>query len=65
MFCPICYNKSKVLETRNNIEENEIYRRRICNNKECGHKFYTAEFIVEETDDFKESFNRKAIKGGR
>lgn len=48
MLCPKCYGKTRVTETRNNVKESETYRRRICNDKTCCHKFYTVEFVAEE-----------------
>lgn len=63
MLCPKCYGKTRVTETRNNVKESETYRRRICNDKTCCHKFYTVEFVAEETNNFKESW-KEAIKGG-
>ena len=62
MLCPKCLGKTRVIDTRNNIKENEIYRRRICDNKKCGYKFHTVEFTVEENDNFKESL-KEAMKG--
>lgn len=62
MLCPKCLGKTRVIDTRNNIKENEIYRRRICDNKKCGYKFYTVEFTVEENDNFKENL-KEAVKG--
>lgn len=55
MKCPECGGKLTsrlALET----EENEIYRKRPC--PECGCVFHSIEFIVEETDDFVEEWER-------
>lgn len=61
MLCPKCLGKTRVINTYNNIKENETYRHRICANKKCGYKFYTVEFTVEENDNFNESL-REAIR---
>lgn len=64
MTCPKCFSKTHVIDVRNNLKENEVYRYRVCNSKMCNHKFCTVEFIAEENNGFKESWN-KARKGGR
>lgn len=64
MLCPKCLSKTKVIDTRNNMEENETYRRRVCDNKECGYRFYTVEFAAEDNDCFKTSW-KESINGGR
>lgn len=61
MLCPKCNSKTRTIDTRNNDKDNETYRRCSCNNKECGFKFYSVEFMAEETFDFKESW-QKATK---
>ena len=56
MNCPNCGGKVGVVYTANVRPNNEIYRRRKCN--ECGHFFYTAEFEVEPTTDFMKVWGR-------
>ena len=50
MLCPKCKSATAVCDTRFDVKENEVFRRRIC--KECGHDFYTIEFDVEANDKF-------------
>lgn len=64
MICPKCGNKTKVIDTRFNVDENETYRRRLCTNHECSHRFYTTEFDVSDNDSFKDRW-KNSIKGGR
>lgn len=51
MLCPKCNSKSIVGVNRPDTDRNEVYRAHKC--KECGHKFHTVEFVVEETESFK------------
>lgn len=55
MLCEKCKGKTKVIDGCN-TDQNERYRRRIC--LECGHIFYTVEFIVEEDDKFDYEWRR-------
>ena len=57
MFCPKCHSKTRVPNTRHNIEENETYRRHICTNKDCNNVFYTIEFEVIADKNFKKQYN--------
>lgn len=64
MVCPKCGSKTGVLKTRFNVNENEIYRYRVCKNENCGCKFYSAEFMIEENEIFNEQW-KAAREGGR
>ena len=55
MTCPKCGGKVRVVKTENYVAKNEIYRQQICFN--CGRSFYTVEFDVEETPEFKILWN--------
>ena len=56
MVCPKCGGKTHVRDNSGNKDTNENYRQRVC--KECGHRFYTVEFEVEEDKLFKKSWWR-------
>lgn len=55
MLCPKCNGKVLVTDTRG-TPNNDIYRERKCVN--CGYIFYTIEFEVESTDDFKKEWSK-------
>lgn len=57
MICPKCYSKTKVLDTRHDIKENETYRQHLCTNTNCNYKFYTVEFEVIKNKSFKEKYS--------
>lgn len=46
MNCPRCGKDSRVTETRT-VPGNDLRRRRVCIDTECGHRFTTFETIVE------------------
>lgn len=51
MTCPVCGEKSLVIDSRGDCEV--IYRKRVC--IECGHDFYTEERENRDTkDDYRE-----------
>ena len=54
MKCPKCGGKTRVTDNVNIISTNERYRQRTC--KECGHKFYTVEFEVEDDEQFRKTW---------
>lgn len=54
MQCPKCGGSTKVSDVNFNKDDNERYRRRTC--KECGHIFYTVEFVVECDEAFLETY---------
>lgn len=49
MNCPECDGKTIVRETK--IIELNKYRKRMCKN--CGHRFYTEETVVEDISAFR------------
>ena len=55
MNCPKCNGKAKVNRTALDPETKEFYRRRIC--EKCGHAFYTIEFEIEDTPEFRKIWN--------
>lgn len=57
MLCPKCLGKTRVIDTRNNIKENETYRQHLCTNTNCNYKFYTVEFEVIKNKSFKEKYS--------
>lgn len=65
MLCPVCGTETHVEAngTKKNVEDAEIYRKRICKNKKCEHVFYTVEFEVEPNESFMNLYNKKYIKG--
>lgn len=63
MNCPKCHSRTKVLDTRNNFEDGEVYRRRVCLDKKvCGYEFFSVEFEVDPNYNFMEHW-RKAVRG--
>lgn len=55
MICPDCGSKNVgVIDNAFNPETNEAYRLRKC--KDCLYRFYTIEFEVEATVQFKNDF---------
>lgn len=60
MICPICEEKSTVVDTRHEYRNHTTYRKRRC--EECGHIFYTAEIRVPETHQFKNIWKALARK---
>lgn len=59
MKCPECGDKMFVEGTRTS-PKNNVYRRRACQN--CGHAFFTAEHVIEDTPKFRELWNRIKAK---
>lgn len=59
MKCPKCKGIVKVIATVD-VSCNEIYREREC--RECGHKFYTAEFEVEPNKRFRREWALYSFK---
>lgn len=55
MKCPKCAGEVRVRDTTY-TEENEIYRRRKC--LDCGHVFYTMEFEVEASPEFRKEWRK-------
>ena len=55
MKCPICYGKTKVIDTRH-TSDNETYRKRKC--VECDHEFLSIEFEVFLTEKVMEKWNK-------
>lgn len=53
MLCPKCSGKTRIVASYVNMNEEERYRHYSCKNENCNYKFYTVEFIVEETEDLK------------
>ena len=60
MICPKCHSRTRVSNTRHNVEENETYRQHTCTNKDCKNIFYTIEFEAIENENFREQY--KAAK---
>lgn len=56
MTCPKCGGKLMVLDNVKNTDENEIYRRKVCN--ECGDVLFTVEYEVESNEEFKKTWNK-------
>lgn len=57
MRCPKCASeKTYVVDGAPNSETNEYYRRRRC--AQCSHVFFTIEFDVEETEQFREDWKK-------
>ena len=54
MTCPKCGGKIRVLDTVHN-PDNETYRRKRCT--VCSHEFFTTEFEIEVTDEFKREWS--------
>ena len=54
MKCLKCGGKTMVRRTNQNEKDNEVYRKRKC--LECGFKFYTIEYDVEYTGDFRKNY---------
>ena len=55
MRCPKCDFMTRITSMTVS-DENEVYRRRKC--CECGHKFFTIEFEIEETEQLKQEWPR-------
>lgn len=51
MNCPKCNGKIIVSDIVHNDDTQETYRKKKC--IDCGHVFYTVEFITEETRQFR------------
>lgn len=50
MKCEKCGSENVYVKDNVNVPpENTIYRKRIC--KDCGHQFFTIEFILEKGDE--------------
>lgn len=54
MICPKCGGKTTVEDNSFNPDTNELSRRRRC--KACNHEFFTMEFEVECTEQFKKDW---------
>lgn len=66
MICPDCGGTNVgVIDNSFNPETNEAYRHRKC--KDCLYRFYTIEFEVEATTQFKNDFynNSRYVHNGR
>ena len=48
MYCPICKNKTKIVDNVSDKDHNNYYRKRYCD--ECENIFYTIETMVEPED---------------
>lgn len=62
MICPKCEGKVRVIDSVH-TNDNEEYRKRRCLN--CGHTFYTAEYMVFANEEYMEEWreaHRKNIK---
>jgi transcriptional regulator NrdR family protein len=51
MICPRCGAKVRVLDVVHNTEENEIYRKRKC--EDCELVFYTTEYEIRSDARFR------------
>lgn len=56
MICPKCGGKLMVLDNVKNVDDNEIYRRKVCNS--CGNVIFTVEYEVESNEEFKKTWNK-------
>ena len=54
MKCPKCGSKTSIINKLTS-SNNEVYIKNGCSN--CGHIFFTAEFDIEETPEFKKEWN--------
>ena len=71
MFCPKCGSKTRVVDSVMSEEEEEVYRKRVC--EVCREMFYTTEFVVEYDEHFRRHFrdaqrekeNRSNRRNGR
>lgn len=48
MYCPICKNKTRIIDNVSDKDHNNYYRKHRCD--ECNNIFYTIETIVEAED---------------
>lgn len=63
MTCPKCNSRTRISDKRYNVDNNELYRRRICLNENCKYKFYSVEIDIEDNESLKKQWN-DSIKGG-
>lgn len=56
MRCSKCDGKLAVKDNAYNTADNELYRKRIC--QDCGSIIFTTEFEVEANKDYLELYNR-------
>lgn len=54
MLCPICNGKTSIMDSTVNPKFKEKYRKRYCEN--CGYKFKTTEFIVDDDTNFEKTY---------
>ena len=52
--CPLCGSETNVLETRDE-SKTHTRRRRVCKGTACGHRFTTAEFLLENPRRYAQS----------
>lgn len=55
MSCPKCGGDAKVIDTVNNFEDDEVYRKRKCD--DCGHIIYSVEIEVQMSKQFLDRWN--------
>lgn len=60
MKCPICGSNSRIIKNLFNPEQNETYRLRHCT--ECNNAFFSVEFDIEDTDQFKEEWRQLLLR---
>jgi transcriptional regulator NrdR family protein len=59
MKCPVCGADSRIIKNLAN-SDNDTFRLRQC--RECSNTFYTIEFVIEDTDQFKHEWNKLLAK---
>ena len=60
LYCPKCWAKAKVVDSRCNPRTNHVRRRHECTDSECQHKFTTVELIVGSVD-LREQASRSSL----
>lgn len=63
MICPKCGGKISVVQTIQNKETNETYRRKKC--MFCRYLFYTIEYEIEHDEHIKKELNNLFNKNNR
>lgn len=56
MTCPKCAGKLLVVDTVQNKDDNETYRRKVCSS--CGEVIFTMEFAVERDEQFRAIYQK-------
>lgn len=56
--CPKCGVQSKSTLNAFDSDNNEAYRQRVCRNPECGHIFFTIEFVVETNQELIDTWDK-------